>query len=288
MTCFLTNLGKAPNTKLRFVLNLALAWLMFGVFVSAQDISIDVRKASAVQTVTPQIVTQITLDDGTPIGGTVRSTGNIETKSGQPVGLFFVKSTRDLKDENNVLVKIKCETSSVLKIGTGVYAIGTPGTHSVTIIVLGQNPLSWEEESFEVPVGSGPTPPPGPTPDNVPNEYGVGKVAFDTAPRDSSSVNAYAKVYKQAGDFLFGVPSLKFIDSSNSTQSRDPNRSVLAWLRQQQELIPCTDQATCQQWSVWREKVGLALVESQKRRQFTRQDWYNAFNEISRAVGMVR
>lgn len=182
------------------------------------------------------------------------------------------------------------------KITENIWLIDQPGTWwvDVTVIDFEKNIYGRKQVLIEVGGNPGPGPdpnppdpnPPTPTPDNVPNEYGVGKVAFQYAPAYQRS--EYANIYKRAADFLYGVPSLKFIVSSNSSQSNDPNRSVLAWIRQQQELVQCTDEATCEAWKVWRDKVGLALVESQKKRQFTKQDWFNALNEISSAVRMQK
>jgi len=137
---------------------------------------------------------------------------------------------------------------------------------------------------FNFEPGPGPEPP-TPPPSPVPNEYGVGSVAYQYAPKDAANAAKMSSIYKQSGDFLFGIPSLKFIVSSNEAHSKDPSRSVIAWINQQYDSVQCPDLATCRQWTLWKQKVSEALVESQKNRQFTRQDWFNALNEISKAVG---
>lgn len=130
-----------------------------------------------------------------------------------------------------------------------------------------------------------PDPGPGPNPSPVPNEYGVGSVAYQFAPKDAANAAKMASIYKQSGDFLFGIPSLKFVVSQSDAHSKDPSRSINAWILQQYDTLQCPDPETCKQWTVWKQKVSDALLESQKNRQFTRQDWFNAFNEISKAVG---
>jgi len=140
------------------------------------------------------------------------------------------------------------------------------------------------------PPGPGPQPDPKPPvpPSPINNEYGVGKVAYDFAPRDVVIAAKYASVYKQAGDFLFGIPSLKFITSSTDVHNGDPTRSVMAWIKQQYALTVCADPEVCKQWDVWKREVAAAFIESQKKRAFTRNDWFAAFNEVAQALGQVK
>jgi hypothetical protein len=87
---------------------------------------------------------------------------------------------------------------------------------------------------------------------------------------------------------LFGIPSLKFITSVNDQHNNDPNRSVLAWIKQEQDKMVCTDPAICQQWAAWHVKIADAFRVSQTKRQFTRDDWFAAFEEVSKALRAVR
>lgn len=181
----------------------------------------------------------------------------------------------------------------VEEISRTQYLIDKPGKYwvEVTAIDFGKN--IYGRKTVVVEVGQGPNPPPGPgptppTPDVVPDKYGLGSVAFSNAPRDSVTVDKYARIYKQAGDFLFGVPSLKFIVSSNASHASDPNRSVMAWIAQETAAVQCTNEQVCQQWSAWRSVMAQALRDSQNKRQFTRQDWFNAFGEISQALQAVK
>lgn len=264
----------------------AVAWLLLLAAACGQDLTVKARTYYRVPKVELTTVGDIVLADSLePLSVAVR-----EAKS---VGVVRI-DTEASKVEMTVSGEDR-QPIQPLKITENIWLIEKPGKWWVDVTAIDFEKGIYGRKLVLVEVGGtppgpgpgpGPDPNPDPAPDDIPNEYGVGKVAFAAAPGEASSLRAYAKIYKQAGDFLFGVPSLKFIDSSNSAQSRDPNRSVLAWLVQQQGLVQCTDQVICDQWAAWRQKVSVALIESQKRRQFTRQDWYNAFNEISRALSM--
>ncbi len=134
-----------------------------------------------------------------------------------------------------------------------------------------------------------PDPPdPPPIPDDVPNAYGVGKVAYELAVRDDGqTLTTYRNIYTRAADFLYGIPSLKFVISSNSADSMNPDRSVLAWMRREFSLIQCTDRAKCEAWKEWNVAVLKAIDAAQTRQQFSRADWYQVFGEVSAALELV-
>jgi hypothetical protein len=211
----------------------------------------------------------------------------------KPVGIIRVET-----EAANVEVSISDSQRTpyeATQLDSKTWVINTPGRWwiDVTAIDFAKN-IYGRKQSVVVVGGSGPGPEPpgpGPTPDPpspVPNDYGVGKPAYENAPRDGATAKKMATIYRQAGDFLFGVPSLKFVESSNSQHANDPNRSVMAWIKQQYDLVQCPDVETCKQWAVWKSKLSEAMIESQKRRAFTRQDWYSAFREIANAVEQVR
>jgi len=114
------------------------------------------------------------------------------------------------------------------------------------------------------------------------NEYGVGLAAYNAA-GDAATAIKYAAIYEASGNFLFGMPSLKFIVSDNANDSKDPNKSVLAWMDQEQKKIPSTAK-----WDEWKVVMRTAFLESQRNRQFTRGDWYSAFNEVKDALRAVK
>ena len=166
-----------------------------------------------------------------------------------------------------------------------------PGTYRVT--VTGFNP-GIARKRLDVQVGDTPKPPdppgpnppgPTPTPDVVPNEYGVGAVAFQFAPKVASEAKSLAAMYRQAGEFLYGRPSLKFITSDSDKDAKNPDRSVIAWLAQQQASTTLADRAA---WTTWKLKLREAFTASQNARQYTREDWYNAFNEVATALEAVK
>lgn len=176
------------------------------------------------------------------------------------------------------------------KLDAKTWIINKPGRWWVDVTAIDFEKNIYGRKSAVVDVGEAPGPGPGPNPppSPVPNEYGVGKVAYENAPRDVASAVRFASIYRQAGDFLFGVPSLKFIESNSSVHSADPNRSVLAWIKQQYDLVQCPDVETCKQWNTWKLKINEAMLESQRKRAFTRQDWFSAFREIANAVEQVK
>lgn len=114
----------------------------------------------------------------------------------------------------------------------------------------------------------------------ISNEYGVGKIAYKNAPRDDADeIDTVASIYEKAGDFLFGQPSFKFIDSSNRRDADNPDRSVPAWINQEMESV--------NGWDSWRSKISDALTESQRSKQFGPKDWDAAFDEIAAALEAI-
>ncbi len=115
----------------------------------------------------------------------------------------------------------------------------------------------------------------------VANDYGVGQVSADTAPLDKQTRSLVAGHHRQAGEFLYGRPSLKSVSNENFD---DPGANVFAWLNEQAAAMDCPDPETCQQWARWRQAVGEAFQASQESREYTRADWYKAFNEIAESL----
>jgi hypothetical protein len=146
--------------------------------------------------------------------------------------------------------------------------------------------ILWDTKRLNLTIGSTPEPdddddPPGPEPEptDISNEYKVGVPAYNAAPNDPQIATALADTYRKAGEFLFGRPSLKFVTSSDSADNSNPDRSVIAWLDQQRNAF-----TSAKEWDVWAATVKKALVLSQSTRQFTKTDWYNAFNEVANAL----
>lgn len=151
-----------------------LALVLLLASTSLADLQVMVRDAVTVETITPTITTQLQTVDGDLIGEPVTTTGEPTTKPGKPAVLLLLASDRDLSDRNNVLVRIKCKTAAAVEIGPASYLISEAGKHSITVVVLAQNPLSWDEAELTVVVGEPepepePDPPPKPEPDPIPD-----------------------------------------------------------------------------------------------------------------------
>ena len=157
------------------------------------------------------------------------------------------------------------------------YLIEAQGKHMITVV--SQTPFAFKQVLVEL--GEGPNPPPGPGPGpgpSVDNKYGVGQVAYDSAPQDKDGLIQFSSWYRQAGEYLYGRPSIKVIADADQ-----PN-SVFGWLAEQMDAYPCPDVEICKKWQTWRNEVNAAFVDSQKKIQYTREDWYAAFNEVANAL----
>lgn len=115
----------------------------------------------------------------------------------------------------------------------------------------------------------------------VANEYLVGQASADNAPLDKVTRELVASHHRQAAEFLYGRPTLKSVTSENDDS---PDTNVFAWLNLQAQNMQCPDLETCKQWATWRQAVGQAFQESQEQRQFSKADWYKAFNEIAESL----
>lgn len=211
------------------------------------------------------------------------------------VGLFQIVTKADLSKVRISVRDASLNPFEATKIDDTTYEIPTPGKWLIRASVVDFDAkISGEDEKLLEFTGDSPTPPPGPSPgpnpppSPVPDAYGIGAIAYQFAPKDRDRAAKFAAIYKQCGDFLFGVPSLKSITSSNESHNNDPNRSVHAWRRQQLGLVQCSDPETCRAWDTWKTKVDEAFRVSQTKRQYTRQDWYSAFNEVAKALEAVR
>lgn len=170
------------------------------------------------------------------------------------------------------------------KVGEATYLFAGAGSYSVEITVFDpERGIDDKEITFSI--GGKPTPPPGPTPDPtpepepsvVPNEYGVGLVAFENAPSDTANANAWAGMYRAKAGQLFGEGGLASIDR------------ILADISATIGNRQCVDKAKCEQWGVWKTKLDAALkAEQSKRGSFSRQDWYGALTEVATALEMIK
>lgn len=166
--------------------------------------------------------------------------------------------------------------NSYLFAGTGQYVL------EITVF---DPEKGIDDKEIAFTIGGKPSPPPGPTPEPtpppdpsvVPNEYGVGLVAFENAPSDTANAKAWAGMYRAKAGQLFGEGGLASIDR------------ILADINTAISARQCVDKAKCEQWGVWKTKLDAAIkAEQSKRGSFTRQDWYGALNEVATALEAVK
>ena len=103
----------------------------------------------------------------------------------------------------------------------------------------------------------------------VGNVYGVGAVAY-SATAKKNDLLAVSQIYREAADSLYGSPQLLIIAPSSD------QRSVFRWIKDRTSAHG--------DWSQWRAKLDAAFNASQLARQFSREDWFAALNEVSQAL----
>lgn len=146
--------------------NFAIISLLLFVSPAWAQLSVTAKPSQSVVTVQTTESLQLQTIDGTAIGSPAKRVLAPTVRPGAPSVVLFVRHERPISE---LLVKIKCRTADVLTIEPGVYAIAKPGRHEIEVNVIGQNPLTWDDETLVVEVGPNPQPepspvPPGPTP----------------------------------------------------------------------------------------------------------------------------
>ena len=129
------------------------------------ELTVTMRDAQTVVTVTPEVLTQLQTTSGDNIGQAVREIGHATTKPATPAVVVYLKSDRNIAQ---ALVKIKCATASVQMIEPGVYVVATAGRHILDVNVISESPLQWDDETVTVTVGPAPIPDPTPDPEPEP------------------------------------------------------------------------------------------------------------------------
>lgn len=209
------------------------------------ELTVTVKPAQTVVTVTPEIITQLQSADGDKIGDAIREVGPAVVQPAVPAAVVTVKSDRDLSKS---LVKIKCVTADVLKIEQGVYVVAKAGTHTIDINVISEAPLQWDDETVTVTVGQptpppDPPPPPGPTPGVAPIEGPGFRVMFvgetgDDMPQAVADIFYSPEITKYLNENCVkvdGQPDFRRVDPD--TQYTDQtNRFVKALARPRASL----------------------------------------------------
>lgn len=221
---------------------------------------------------------RILIDDDSKISGSV--VAEVRATSTKPYKFEAMKSLKeyatliDLPD----VVSGELTTKRFLLVGEGFYVFkATSRTDEL-------------DRTLEITIGKPgppkPDDPPGPKPDDPPkpdidvsNDYNVGKIAYTTAPADPAMAKSIAVWYRVGASKLFGANQEKLSDIESIKKDID----------KQFAAKQCKDQPTCEQWAKWQVAVKAALLaEQNKRKTFTRQDWYTSYTEIANALEQVK
>jgi len=182
---------------------IAIVALLIGSQYAWAELTVTVREAQTIVTVTPEIITQLKTVDGDNIGEAVREVGPSVVNAEKPAAVLSIKSDRDLTKS---IVKIRSSTAKAVKIADGLYVVSAPGKHTLQIDVISEGPLQWDDETVTVEVGT-PTPEPDPIPDIPEDRFdNIGqRVAVWAA--GISGNQQVAAVYAAHADMLRGDPS---------------------------------------------------------------------------------
>lgn len=173
------------------------------------DLNVAVKQLITTETVTPTIVTQLTLEDGTTIGEPIVAYGEPTVKEGGYASLLLLVSDRDLTDPKTTYVRIKCKTAVVKKYSPDSYIVSTPGKHEVEIMVIGLDPLFIEEITTTV-INGEPIPPepiPLPVPPVPEDEFdNIGQRVAEWSAGIAGAKKA-ASVYRTTANLLSSDPT---------------------------------------------------------------------------------
>ena len=159
--------------------------------------------------------------------------------------------------------------------GEGEYLIEVASVdHDASVkIQIGKDPPKPDPKPEPKP---DPIPDPKPVPD-IGNEYNVGAVALQNAPKDVSNARTLAASYRRNAARLYGQGGLADIQAVIKLVDVDFNAKT------------CTTREVCEAWAKWKTVVSNALTAEQtKRKTFTRQDWWASLNEIATALEGVK
>lgn len=280
---------------IRQVMPILICLLSTAIF--AQDLEVKATQANAYLSTQTLTKTQIVDELGAvinevvsrgpevPAGKTVQTIIDVTTKA----STITIEASD--KDRSPVLVT---------KVGESRYSLG-PSKSNVwvrvdvidfdlklfankTIVVPPAGPVV--DPDPPKPIDPDPPKPVDPDPPVVDNKYGVGAVADKYAPDHAATRAIYARHYRQAASFLYGIPTLKAVNNANGNT---PENNVFYWLADEAQKMQCPDLETCEQWATFREEIAKALNASQTSRKadgkpFTKSDWRFALLEIATAL----
>lgn len=229
---------------------LSSALLTSPAFAQLEAIS---KKASAIvdSVTTTQTVdtSQLRTVDGDPIGEAVKTERpaiTVTTRAEKAAAVVFLQTERPIGD---LLIRIKSKTCKPTLIEPGVYSITEAGRHELDVMAIGQNPLSWDDASLVVEVGTGPSPDPNPVP--IPPTPGVApiegpglRVLFVSESGEQMPRDVEASFYSpEIAAFLNancikvdGNPDFRRVDPD--TQFTDPNHRFAKALARPRASLP--------------------------------------------------
>lgn len=215
-------------------------------------------------TVETQSATQVLgLQNAEKIGNGVFVDAGIEIKKTSVVLVIATTDASNITFEASDEKRLPVEFEQLTPTTISIDSAGKTWV-DVTCIDFKQN--IYDRKTVVVQLGSNPDPVPPPQ-DEIDNAYGVGKLAYEKAPKESR--DKVANTYRKAADFLYGRPSAKTIEQT------------IEWLDAELTLVTNASDP----WREWQLEIGTALMESQRQRNgFTRDDWYAAFLEITKAL----
>lgn len=192
------------------------------------QLSIEQQKAQSISEITPTIVTRLIAEDGSLIGTETESTGPTETKPGEPAVVLRLKTDRPIGE---LLVKLRSKTVTPVKVADGVYRVDVPGTHEIEVNAIGQNPLSWDDETIFVTIEDPKPPLPTPDGDTLANKITRAVQRVDPLYRKDAGVlaSAFRSVASRAAG-LSHMDAKGMISATSHRIKRDLNQQQLtAW-----------------------------------------------------------
>lgn len=192
------------------------------------QLSIEQQKAQSVSEITPKIVTRLIAEDGSLIGTETESTGPTETSPGEPAVVLRLKTERPI---GQLLVKLKSKTVVPVKVAEGVYRVDVPGTHEIEVNAIGQNPLSWDDETISVTIED--PQPPLPTPDGDSLSSKITRAVQRVDPVFRKDAKLMASAFQSVASRAAGLAHMDakgMIAATSERIKRDFNdRQLAAW-----------------------------------------------------------
>ena len=255
--------------------------LLFAVTALASAVAQDLKCEIVIATTITQshVVTSVELLDD---GGTPVSSATSKGKETDPV---FSKRSLLVVDTEAANITVYADDQlrdqvTLERIGESRWLI-PPGKTWIEVRVVDFDKNIYDATRLFVDAVGDDLPPPPDIDADIEDEYGLGRVSAKFAPRHPGTRKIIADHHKAAADFLYGIPSLKAVSNEKGD---DAQNNVFAWLKQEAAAMQCPDPETCQQWAEWRVEMGKAFASSQEKRQYTREDWYKSFIEISESL----